>query len=226
MASRPKHEQSNALPPSASAEKTLWRASASSVPNLRRAEAGDPLTEHEIYWRPNPPPNTLRIVASSPPNPDHEPGRRRPAHWPPYENGNQSKLVFLTVNANKRKPILANAKSVAVILQAWAEADAWLVGRYAIMPDHIHLFCAPNRSEVDIERWVKYWKALASFQWPNRDEQPVWQLNCWDTQLRRGDSYATKWEYVRNNPVRHNLVADADDWPWAGEIHRLEWHEP
>ena len=165
-------------------------------------------------------------MASTQPNPNHEPGRRRPAHWPPVENGNQSKLLFVTVNTNKRKPILANPKAVDLILEAWIKADAWLVGRYAIMPDHIHLFCAPNRPDFEIDHWIRYWKTLVSKKWPNPDEQPIWQLNCWDTQLRHGESYAAKWEYVRNNPVRHGLVSRTEDWPWAGEIHVLEWREP
>ncbi len=27
-----------------------------------------------------------------------------------------------------------------------------------------------------------------------------------------------KWEYVRDNPVRHGLVASAEEWPYQGEI--------
>ncbi len=44
--------------------------------------------------------------------------------------------------------------------------------------------------------------------------------------LRQGESYAGKWEYVHLNPVRHELVRRAEDWPWAGEIETLMWHEP
>ena len=54
---------------------------------------------------------------------------------------------------------------------------------------------------------------------------PLWQRDCWDRQLRTGESYAQKWEYVRNNPVRKGLVANADDWPYQGELNVLEWHE-
>ena len=54
---------------------------------------------------------------------------------------------------------------------------------------------------------------------------PLWQRDCWDRQLRTGESYTQKWEYVRNNPVRKGLVANADDWPYQGELNVLEWHE-
>jgi putative transposase len=54
---------------------------------------------------------------------------------------------------------------------------------------------------------------------------PLFQRDCWDRQLRTGESYAQKWEYVRNNPVRKGLVAAADDWPYQGELNVLVWHE-
>ena len=40
--------------------------------------------------------------------------------------------------------------------------------------------------------------------------------------IRHSESYAEKWEYVRQNPVRAGLVTNADDWRWQGEIVRLE----
>ena len=54
---------------------------------------------------------------------------------------------------------------------------------------------------------------------------PLFQRDCWDRQLRTGESCAQKWEYVRNNPVRKGLVANADDWPYQGRMNILEWHE-
>ena len=113
-----------------------------------------------------------------------------------------------------------------MLIAAWAEANTWLVGRYVVMPDHIHLFCAPNQIEpVPLERWIQFWKSLASRRWPRSDEQPVWQKSCWDTQLRQGDSYGNKWEYVRQNPVRLRLVAKAEDWPYQGELNVLDWRD-
>jgi len=39
--------------------------------------------------------------------------------------------------------------------------------------------------------------------------------------LRSSESYSQKWDYVRENPVRAGLVANADDWPWQGEVESL-----
>ena len=94
------------------------------------------------------------------------------------------------------------------------------------MPDHLHLFCMPAvRDPENVRAWVAYWKSRSSARWPRPGEQPVWQREAWDRQVRRGESYAAKWEYVRNNPVRAGLVACADDWPCQGELNQLVWHE-
>jgi REP element-mobilizing transposase RayT len=149
------------------------------------------------------------------------PRRRTPAH--PEPRGLKSVIVFVTLCTAKRKPILANPAAVATLQRAWRDADGWAVGRYVIMPDHLHLFCAPARDEVTLKQWLRHWRSLASRRWPYPEEQPIWQPDLWDTQLRQGDDYEAKWEYVRNNPVRHGYVETADAWPFAGEIAVLEW---
>lgn len=113
---------------------------------------------------------------------------------------------------------------MALLLDAWRRADDWLVGRFVMMPDHVHLFCSPGGLDsCDLVTWMRFWKALVSKGWANREQQPLWQTDFWDRQLRRQDSYGDKWEYVRNNPVRQGLVKRPEDWPFQGEMHELMW---
>ena len=42
------------------------------------------------------------------------------------------------------KPLLANNEAARLIIEPWRAANFWRVGRYVIMPNYIHLFCAPN----------------------------------------------------------------------------------
>ena len=51
-----------------------------------------------------------------------------------------------------------------------------------------------------------------------RIDPPVWQEEFFDHVLRSRESYAEKWSYVRENPVRANLVAYAEEWPWQGFV--------
>jgi len=152
--------------------------------------------------------------------PAHLVQRKRPAHGV-FEQFNEPTIVFITVCTKDRIPWLANADVHQRLVAIWKQVSAWLVGRYVVMPDHIHFFASPNDPDVSLEAWMKYWKALYSKNHGQRGK--AWQRGHWDTRLRRGQRYEEKWEYVVQNPVRHGLVKETKDWPYQGEIHELRW---
>jgi putative transposase len=154
------------------------------------------------------------------------PQRKTPIHFPAVSSHNRSNIIFLTVCTEKRKPILAYEDIHQLLIASWQTAGAWIAGRYVIMPDHVHLFCAPSSIEpTSVQKWVQFWKAHVSFRWPRTEEQPIWQKSCWETQLRRGENYENKWNYVCQNPVRHGLAKQIENWPYCGELNKLEWHD-
>jgi putative transposase len=151
-------------------------------------------------------------------------GRHHPAHQDLREIFNRPTILFLTVCTRDKKPILANEAVHKTLREAWKAADSWLVGRYVLMPDHLHLFCSPIMdTSTPLLQWVSFWKSHAARNWPAREDAPVWQRDFWDTQLRKEESYAEKWPYVVENPVRAVLVARSSDWPYQGEMHSLNW---
>jgi putative transposase len=147
------------------------------------------------------------------------PSRKRPFHGIFAEEHKKS-ITFLTVCTKDKKPWLANDQVHKLLHEIWINASAWKVGRYVIMPDHIHLFAANQSSQISLEQWVRYWKSLFTKQYRQNDCH--WQSNYWDRQLRSFEKYNQKWDYVLNNPVRHKLVTHLNDWPYQGEIHELE----
>jgi hypothetical protein len=44
-----------------------------------------------------------------------------------------------------------------------------------------------------------------------------------DTQMRAGEQYSVKWDYVRHNPVRAGLCQAPGEWPFQGELNALPW---
>jgi REP element-mobilizing transposase RayT len=85
--------------------------------------------------------------------------RKAPAHFPPIEIGFRSIIIYLTVCVKRRRPLLANDKAARLIVDAWQAATFWSVGRYVIMPDHVHLFCAPNTFPAhSLKKWIEHWK--------------------------------------------------------------------
>ena len=162
-------------------------------------------------------------------------------------SGNSPVILFVTVCvANRgqrgRCPSLADPYVHKCIVDAWRKADAWIVGWYVIMPDHIHFFCSPKSNPiVPFARWMGYWKRLVAQGFPCNDSctlggatsplpshkcgNTVFQRSQWDTQLRCGDDYNNKWLYVRDNPVRKGIVERAECWPYQGDLNVLNWHD-
>ena len=124
---------------------------------------------------------------------DDLPVRKHPAHGLLTFSG-QYTLVCLTICTKNRHPWLANEAVHRDLRRAWQVADAWVVGRYVIMPDHLHLFAGQRELGVNLERWVRFWKSQFTRTHANRGHR--WQPDHWDTRLRSSESYEEKWEYV------------------------------
>jgi putative transposase len=152
------------------------------------------------------------------------PQRSHPIHQPLFEDGNRSLIIFATICTKDRRRLLANPECHLALHTAWQAAAHWLVGRYVIMPDHLHLFCAPNTNPLTaLSGWIRYWKT-ATAKSIGASAGTLWQPDFWDTQLRGHESYAQKWDYVRHNPVRAGLVNVPEAWPYQGELNILRWH--
>lgn len=160
-----------------------------------------------------------------------EPGRRTPAKGV-HVSLSGPNWVFLTVCTDKRGQWLAQASVQRALHDIWQHtATAWLVGDYLLMPDHLHLFCAPHNLKFTIERWIGFWKDQLTKQLKREGDaaatpyQADWKFQAggFHHRLRDGESYFQKWQYVRENPVRAGLVSQPEDWPYFGRVHEILW---
>jgi putative transposase len=130
-------------------------------------------------------------------------------------------LFFVTFNSYRRLKIVADT-AVHERLIAFArngEARGIALGRYVLMPDHVHLFVQGSPDFV-LSQWVRLLKRdLSKALAP---PGPHWQSGFFDHLIRNSESYSQKWEYVVENPVRAGLVSTADEWPYQGELVRLD----
>jgi REP element-mobilizing transposase RayT len=149
--------------------------------------------------------------------------RKHPSENHVVDRRNIGTILFCTVNLKIREPILNNPESMNTLIQVWEEAQAWLVGRYVIMPDHLHFFASPA-SDIPLLNWIAYWRKQATLAWPDTLKRPRWQLRGWDRQMRTEQQYEEKWIYVQQNPVRAKLVVDSSDWPFQGELFHLKMY--
>lgn len=139
----------------------------------------------------------------------------------------QSPIYFITACACNRRSIFAVSAvhQTFVRFAGLGEDHGAYVGRHVIMPDHLHLFLGLE-AECELSVWMKSLKNSLSKALRAMDvSSPHWQKGFFDPVLRSSDSYSEKWEYVRDNPVRAGLVKSWEEWPFSGEVHRLEYSE-
>ncbi|HSH95225.1 MAG TPA: hypothetical protein VK968_13820 [Roseimicrobium sp.] len=151
---------------------------------------------------------------------DPIPGRKTPAQGVKIQLGEPT-IIFLTVCTKDRTPWLTEKVVQDSLEEVWRTADAWLVGQYLLMPDHLHLFCAPRDLRFTLERWLTFWKRQFTREHLRQDWE--WQRNGFHHRLRDRHEYENKWRYVQENPVRKSLVKQSEEWPFQGQIHPLRW---
>lgn len=150
-------------------------------------------------------------------------------------------LYLVTFNTLLRRPLLACDAVHTAFREYAARGLSFHVatGRYVLMPDHIHVFVRIGR-DMTLRRWESGLKQRLGKTLTRLGHKPVtipiratgstlqcklesyWQPGFFDHLLRHDESYAEKWDYVWRNPVRAGLVAQPEDWPYQGEIHRID----
>jgi REP element-mobilizing transposase RayT len=132
-------------------------------------------------------------------------------------------VYLVTCTTHNRRTLLANNTVHEAFKGAAAKTGQFgnAVGRYVIMPDHLHFFIRIG-GDGRLMTAVKYIKEVVSKSLQGQTGgSPVWQRGFFDHLLRSCESYQEKWEYVRLNPVRAGLATNADMWPLQGEIEAI-----
>jgi putative transposase len=132
-----------------------------------------------------------------------------------------SPVYFVTFCTHERQRFLAKDEvHTAFVLFAKRAEETYnvAVGRYVIMPDHVHLFVRGDHNFRLGPRIGALKQALAKSATLSRAKGRIWEEGFFDHVLRSNESYSQKWNYVRENPVRAGLVKSAADWPYQGQI--------
>jgi REP element-mobilizing transposase RayT len=116
-------------------------------------------------------------------------------------------IYFITTCTFGRRATLATKEIATLLSDEWRDAHdrhGWAVGRYVIMPDHVHFFC---RAELDakslpicIQRWKEWTSKRIAREFiaggvgdPGiKQGGSLWQEEFFDHVLRSSDSYNQK----------------------------------
>ena len=131
-------------------------------------------------------------------------------------------FYFVTFNSSVRGQMLARPELHEVFrtfaLRAHEQYDI-AVGRYILMPDHVHFFVALPPDGITLSKWLQSLRSVLGKELLRIGfQKPHWKEGVFDHLLRSSESYSEKWEYVRMNPVRADLCTEPEQWPYQGEI--------
>ena len=109
-------------------------------------------------------------------------------------------------------PILTEPEIGTALLDSarfYHEREMWNCRLLLLMPDHIHALLA-----------FPYDKAMGTIiaAWKGYQAKRLgvcWQGNYFDHRIRDRNELDEKAAYIRLNPVRKNLCAQEDAWPWV-----------
>ena len=111
-------------------------------------------------------------------------------------------LFFITLCTYERRKVLASdavhKAFVTFAIIAYSDHNI-AVGRYVIMPDHLHLFVR-GPDDFQLGRWIGMLKQSLAKEIATGPV--IWQRGFFDHVLRNDESYGHKWNYVRESCSR------------------------
>ena len=148
--------------------------------------------------------------------------RDYPAHFPPVPRREKPVIVFLTLCTTRTSGSLANPLVLSAFLMTGVQFQGWRIGQFVLMPDHLHLLCAPIRNYCGtLDAWVIAFKRGMTRMLNSKGYRIEWQRDFWDTQIRNGAHLHDRALYMDKNPIKKGLCCENGAWPYRGELFQI-----
>lgn len=133
---------------------------------------------------------------------------------------------YLTLVTHRRKAILID--NIDILRESFRESKqyySYTINAIVILPEHIHMIITPKNAK-EYPKIIKAIKYNFSKKIEIEDEEQslnrhrkkmkaVWQQRYYEHTIRDQKDYLRCLEYMKNNPVKHQLVKDAKDWKYS-----------
>jgi len=143
---------------------------------------------------------------------------------------------YLTLVTYQRKPILID--NIEQLRQAFRYSKKnydYTIDAIVILPDHLHMIITPKRANeypkiiTNIKRafvyqtvgrglctpTIKNVKTNLSSSKYKRSHAGIWQERYYEHTIRNEKDLLEKMEYIKNNPIKHALVDNINDWKYS-----------
>jgi putative transposase len=138
-------------------------------------------------------------------------------------------FFFTVALANRHSSALV--EHVASLRQAFQKTRVekpFEIDAIVILPEHLHVIMTLPAGDSDYSgRWrrvkSRFTRAIVSsgafIARDSRGEYQLWQRRFWEHTIRDDCDFARHVDYIHCNPVKHDLVRRATDWPHSS-FHR------
>jgi putative transposase len=143
---------------------------------------------------------------------------------------------YLTLVTYQRKPILID--NIEQLRQAFRYSKKnydYTIDAIVILPDHLHMIITPKIANeypkiiTNIKRafvyttvgrgiltpTIKDTKTNLSSSKYKRSHAGIWQERYYEHTIRNEKDLLEKMEYIKNNPIKHALVDNINDWKYS-----------
>jgi len=139
---------------------------------------------------------------------------------PPHWVGDDA-VYFMTVCCQRRgRNVLCTEDTFQLLRSSilhYERAGSIRCLLFLAMPDHVHFLVEIGR-ETALPSFMRDWKKYTSKQGGIQ-----WQRGFFDHRIRHDESLDDKAKYIRQNPIRAELIGRIDDWPYWFEKEGVEW---
>jgi len=138
---------------------------------------------------------------------------------------------FITIVTQQREPLLVdNIGLLRIAFGLSKRRYDYSIDAIVVLPDHIHMIITPKNAKeypkiishikrsfvygLDNKTKDKAKMRISSAKY-RRKHSGVWQERYYEHTIRDEEDWLVRLEYIRINPVKHNLVEDATQWEYS-----------
>jgi putative transposase len=127
---------------------------------------------------------------------------------------------FVTIVADQRQPFFNDARIAAATVETLFELREkyrFNLYVYCLMPDHFHALIGIGDSGLTLGRICGDFKSLSTRKFWRFYTGKLWQRQFFDHVIRNEIDFLETVAYIRENPVKANLVDDWTNWKYTGQ---------
>jgi putative transposase len=132
---------------------------------------------------------------------------------------------FFTICCHRRRPVFRDAELASWLvekLKVHATGIGFQLHAWCVMPDHLHILIEGATESSRALEFIARFKQVTAFEAKFKLNGKLWQRLSFDHVLRPGDSPDPVAWYIWMNPVRANLCAAPEDYPFSGSM-TFDW---